>query len=139
MKRNVLLNSHLSSLVARLGHKDEFTLADAGLPVPMGIKRVDLAVSAGVPSFLEVLDALGSECVVEAVILVEELRDKNSAFHKLILTKLHEQERSQGKAISIQYLPHERFKERTGNSRAVVRTGEVTPFANCILVAGVAF
>ncbi len=139
MKRTVLLNSHLSNLVARLGHTDEFTLADAGLPVPEGADRIDLAVSAGVPAFLEVLEALNSEVMIEAAILVNELKDQSPEFHDSVLTKLKEQERSQGKTIAIQYLPHEQFKQRTGSSCAVVRTGEVTPFANCILIAGVAF
>lgn len=139
MKRTVLLNSHLSGLVARLGHMDEYTLADAGLPIPDGVDRIDLAVSAGVPAFMEVLEAMSSEVMIEAAILVDELRVGNPEFHDLVFTKLRQQERAQGKAISIEYLPHPQFKQRTGNSRAVIRTGEVTPFANCILIAGVAF
>nr|NIV37516.1 D-ribose pyranase [Anaerolineae bacterium] len=31
------------------------------------------------------------------------------------------------------------FKEQTRSARAVVRTGEFTPYANVILVAGVVF
>lgn len=139
MKRTVLLNSHLSHLVARLGHADEITLADAGLSVPEGVDRIDLAVSAGVPAFMEVLAALNSEVVIEEAILVDELRARNPGFHEQLLSRLQEQERSQGQIIAIQYLPHEQFKQRTRSSRAVVRTGEATPFANCILIAGVAF
>lgn len=139
MKRTVLLNSHLSNLVARLGHTDEFTLADAGLPVPVGVDRIDLAVTAGVPGFLDVLGALNSELMIESAILVDELKDQYPEFHETVLKKIEEQERSQGKTIAIQYLTHEQFKQRTGSSCAVVRTGEATPFANCILIAGVAF
>jgi len=139
VKRTMLLNSHLSNLVARLGHADEFTLADAGLSVPEGVDRIDLAVSAGVPAFMEVLSALNSEIVIETAILADELRAQSPEFHELLLTKLQDQERWQGKAIAIIYLPHEQFKQRSHRSRAVVRTGEATPFANCILIAGVAF
>ena len=47
MKRTALLNRHLSALVAELGHLDEITVADAGLPVPDGVRVIDLAVVAG--------------------------------------------------------------------------------------------
>jgi D-ribose pyranase len=36
-------------------------------------------------------------------------------------------------------IPHEEFKARTAAARAVVRTGEFTPYANVILIAGVTF
>jgi D-ribose pyranase len=39
----------------------------------------------------------------------------------------------------VRTVPHETFKQLTRNSRAVVRSGEFTPYANAILVSGVAF
>ncbi len=45
MKRGELLNSYLSGLIADLGHKDKIVIADAGLPVPEGVEKIDLAVS----------------------------------------------------------------------------------------------
>ena len=36
----------------------------------------------------------------------------------------------------IEAIPHMEFKKQTGASRAAVRTGEFTPYANVILVAG---
>ncbi|MCB0052121.1 MAG: D-ribose pyranase, partial [Caldilinea sp.] len=42
-------------------------------------------------------------------------------------------------AIPIRQVPHEEFKALTAQSRAVVRSGEFTPYANVILVAGVVF
>jgi D-ribose pyranase len=43
--------------------------------------------------------------------------------------------------VSIQKVSHEQFKEltRNGGNIAFVRTGEATPYANVILVAGVTF
>ena len=46
---------------------------------------------------------------------------------------------AQGKPITIEYCLHEAFKTRSRQSKAVVRSGEVTPYANIILCAGVAF
>jgi D-ribose pyranase len=41
--------------------------------------------------------------------------------------------------IPIETISHAEFKNRTASARAVVRTGEFTPYANIILVAGVVF
>ncbi len=51
MKKSTLLNSELSYLVATLGHTDEITICDAGLPIPDEVTRIDLALTHGVPSF----------------------------------------------------------------------------------------
>ena len=39
----------------------------------------------------------------------------------------------------VRAIPHEELKRLTASARAVVRTGETTPFANVVLVAGVTF
>ena len=131
MKKTTLLNSHLSTLVAQMGHTQTITLGDAGLPVPQGVPRIDLAVTAGVPRFLEVLDAVLSELTVERIILAEEIRKVSPEMHRSILRRFPN--------LPVEYVSHEDFKGLTRDSRAVVRTGETTSYANVILVAGVAF
>ena len=41
--------------------------------------------------------------------------------------------------VPIEQVSHEDFKRRTASAVAVVRTGEFTPYANIILIAGVVF
>lgn len=48
MKKGVLLNSSISSVIARLGHTDKITIADAGLPIPSSVERIDLALTQGI-------------------------------------------------------------------------------------------
>jgi D-ribose pyranase len=36
----------------------------------------------------------------------------------------------------LETIPHVEFKQKTAESKAVIRTGEFTPYANVILVAG---
>ena len=57
MKRTRLLNSELSYEISRIGHTASITLCDAGLPIPKGVKRIDLAIESGYPSFIRTLDA----------------------------------------------------------------------------------
>ena len=41
--------------------------------------------------------------------------------------------------VEISQVPHELFKQRCRDARAVIRTGECSPYANVILHAGVIF
>ncbi|MEM9633642.1 MAG: D-ribose pyranase [Pseudomonadota bacterium] len=136
MKRTPLLNRHLSRLVASLGHMDEIVVADAGLPVPEGVEIIDLAVSPGIPGFFDVLDALAHELVVEQAIFADEAAPDLTT---RLEVKLAHWAAETGKPIEHVRLPHADFKERTRLAKAVIRTGECTPYANVILVSGVPF
>jgi len=73
MKRTRLLNSELSYAVSRIGHTASITLCDAGLPIPSGVKRIDLAIERGYPSFIRTLDVLLSEMFVEEIVIASEI------------------------------------------------------------------
>ena len=64
MKRDRLLNREIVAEVAALGHTEYLCIADCGLPVPKGVKVIDISITAGKPSFLDVLDAVREELVV---------------------------------------------------------------------------
>ncbi len=131
MKKIGVLNQPLSRVIAGLGHMDELVIADAGLPIPPNTARIDLAVSAGVPAFLDVLRAVLSEMEVQGAIVAEELLQRSPQMYEALRELLGD--------VPIRTMPHEQFKTRTANARAVVRTGEFTPYANVILIAGVVF
>ena len=118
-----------------MGHMDELTIADAGLPIPASAERIDLAISEGVPSFLDVLRAVLSEQKVQTVILAQEIETYSKSMHFDILKMVEEHE----KDIEIIYIPHQEFKKRTNQSKAVIRSGEFTPYSNIILISGVVF
>ena len=44
-----------------------------------------------------------------------------------------------GEAVRVEFVTHEKLKELARHARAVIRTGEATPFANVILYSGVIF
>ncbi|MDH6591399.1 D-ribose pyranase [Variovorax sp. TBS-050B] len=131
MKRSPLLHAELSQVIAALGHGDMLVIGDAGLPIPDGPRRIDLAVARGVPRLAEVLEAVLSEMQVEAVVIADEALP-NSA------TQLPGWYPS-SLGLAPQTVSHEEFKRRSARARAIVRTGECTPYANIMLVAGVAF
>ena len=132
MKRGELLNSYLSGLIADLGHKDRIVIGDAGLPVPEGVEKIDLAVSSGLPGFIETLEAVLSEYEIEAGIMAEEIKVENPMILEATRAKLPA-------AVEPEFVSHEEFKKLTEDCRAVIRTGECSPYANIILAAGVTF
>jgi D-ribose pyranase len=131
MKKTPLLHGELSHLVATLGHGDSVVIADAGLPVPPGTRCIDLAVTRGVPSFEQVLDAVLSEMIVQHADYAAEM----STHSPQLETVLHER---LGDA-ALHSIAHDALKQRSCSARAIVRTGECTSYANVILYAGVVF
>jgi D-ribose pyranase len=135
MKRTRLLNSELSYEVSRIGHTASITLCDAGLPIPDGTKRIDLAIESGYPSFLKTLDALLSEMMVESIVVASEIHERNPLIYQAMIEIFHKQ----GMTPAITEVPHVQFKQLTRESQVIVRTGECTPYANVILRSGVVF
>ncbi|MEG0750754.1 MAG: D-ribose pyranase [Oscillospiraceae bacterium] len=132
MKKTYLLNAPLTSVIAEMGHTDTLTIGDCGLPIRGNAQRIDLALKFGVPSFLDTLDTVLTELCVERIILAKEIKTVSGELHTELL------KRFDGK-IKVDYVSHEEFKKLTENSKAVVRTGECTSYANIILVSGVTF
>nr|WP_321512812.1 D-ribose pyranase [uncultured Pseudodesulfovibrio sp.] len=139
MKNTKLINSEISYVVAKLGHFDRLTICDAGLPIPAGVQRIDLAVTEGVPAFMDVVRTVVSEMEIQGVELAEEFKDVSPELHEKLLGFFESVAIERGKPIPVSWVSHEVFKENTQKSVAVVRTGEFTPYANITLKAGVVF
>jgi len=131
MKKSGILNAPVAAVVARLGHLDTLCIADAGLPIPAGPERIDLVVRRNLPLFRDVTEMVLGEMAVQEAIVAVEMVEKSPQ----ILTEL----RKQLGDIPIRTVSHAAFKEQTKLCAAVIRTGECTPYANVILVAGVTF
>lgn len=131
MKKTGLLNQPLSEVIAGLGHFDTLVVGDAGLPIPASTRRIDLAVSAGVPRFLEVVSAILGEMQVQRAIVAQEMPARSPEAYAALRQLLGD--------IQVELVPHEELKAQTAAARAVARTGEFTPYANVILVSGVVF
>lgn len=130
MLKHGILNSDLAKLVADLGHTDQVCIGDLGLPVPTGVKKIDLAVKRGLPTFQELLDEYLEHVCVQTVYLAEEIKSENPEQLQAILSKI-------GKDCKIIYISHEELKAKNKNVKAVVRTGENSPYSNIILESGV--
>lgn len=131
MKKIGILNQPISAVVAGLGHTDTICISDAGLPIPPETQRIDLALTQGIPSFVDTLRVVLFEMQVERATIASEMLDVSPELHGAIVEMLGD--------LPIETVPHAVFKERTASARAVIRTGEFSPYANIILHAGVVF
>ncbi|MEK3730954.1 MULTISPECIES: D-ribose pyranase [Paenibacillus] len=131
MKKQGILNSHIAKVLADLGHTDTIVVGDVGLPVPPGVLKIDLAIKHGQPSFRDVVDAIAEDMVVEKVIVAEEIHAANAETLQYIHNRFQH--------CDIDACPHEELKQQMATAKAVIRTGEAKPYANCILQAGVHF
>lgn len=132
MLKTGILNPQISNVLASLGHKDMIVVSDAGLPIPSGVERIDLAWKPNEPKYLDVLKEVLKYIVVEKVILANELKTVSPEFFAEILKVLPS-------GVEIEYVAHTELKERTKSVKAIIRTGEFTPYPSIILVSGCAY
>lgn len=131
MKKTTVINSELSTVIAGMGHMDWLSIGDAGMPVPMGTKKIDLALTKQLPSFIDVLKNILAEMEVQHIYLAEEIVDQNPEQLAAIKAELSN--------VEITYVPHTQLKKDLSKTHAFVRTGEMTPYSNIILESGVTF
>ena len=133
-----LLHADLLHTLAAMGHGDELVIVDANFPATSVGRRVLHAVGASAPAVLDAvltvfpLDtvtkpaALTMAVVGDAEALPEPVREFAAVFtqHDLAEAEMGNLER-------------EAFYERAAAAFAVVRTGELRPYGNILLIKGV--
>ena len=133
MKKQGILNSDISRVLSYLGHTDRICIGDCGLPIPEETERIDLALAFGEPTFLRTLEIVAGDMKVEKIVLAEEIREQNPETLQAVEALFA------GQKIEVEFVPHEELKKQTRACKAVIRTGEVTPYANIILQSGCIF
>ncbi len=124
-----MINSHITKTLTDLGHTDTIVIADAGLPVPRDVPKIDLSLKLGVPSFEDVVVAVLEDMATEKIVIASEMKERNQKAYELM----------EKQNILVEEVSHEQLKMLTSKAKVVIRTGEATPYANCILQAGVIF
>ena len=133
MKKQGILNSDISRVLSYMGHTDCIAVGDCGLPIPDEVERIDLALEFGVPSFMDVLRVITKDMKVEKIVLAEEISEQNPK----VLGEI--KELFAGQELETVFVSHTELKKQTRECKAVIRTGETTPYANIILQSGCIF
>jgi D-ribose pyranase len=131
MKKTSLLNSQISEVISKMGHTDTLAIGDCGLPIPDETKRIDIALIKNIPGFIETLKAILTEFQIQEVILAKETFEVSPILFNDIKKTIGD--------VKITFITHKELKSQLKECKAVVRTGEQTPYANVILKSGVLF
>lgn len=131
MKKSGILNAELAETVARLGHNELIVVSDAGLPVPSNVLRIDLAVTPDVPLVETVLSLLGSEIVAERILITQEMTEHTPHVVQAVDAFFS--------GVPVETISHKQLLELLPRCKAVIRTGEFSPYANVVIDCGVTY
>ena len=133
MKKQGILNSDIYRVLSYMGHTDTICIGDCGLPIPDEVERIDLALCFGEPAFMRTLEVVAGDMKIEKIVLAEEIKENNPK----VLSEI--QAYFAGQDVEVEFVSHTELKARTHDCKAVIRTGETTPYANIILQSGCIF
>ena len=128
MLKTGILNPSINSLISRVRHTNMLVIADRGFPYWPTIETIDLALVDGIPTVLQVFDAIRSNFVIGEIIMAREFREHNTA-------SVRDQFATSIGEIPVLYEPHDDLKRRVPAAIGLIRTGDAIQYANMILVS----
>lgn len=134
MKKKGILNKDLMNAIMDMGHTDLIIIGDAGIPISRPEQRVDLAITENMPSIQQILNLVMDDLIFERVIVAQEQKDYNPLHFQAVesLTK------SRYGSMEVETMPHEDFfKEYLSKAKYIIRTGDMMPWGNVVLQAGI--
>jgi len=126
MIKTGILNPALLELLARVRHTNTLVIADRGFPFWPQVQTVDLSLVDGVPTVLQVLDALRPNFVIGRAFAAAEFQAHNPAAAQQALA-------ARFTGLPLAFEPHIEFKKRVPAAIGLIRTGDTIPYANLIL------
>jgi D-ribose pyranase len=129
MLKTGILNPHVNSLLNRIRHTNMLVISDRGFPFWPMIETVDITLVDGIPTVLQVLNAITPYYDFDQAYMANEFLAVNSENVRQDFATAF------GK-IPVQHEPHIEFKKRVPHAIGLIRTADTVPYANMILVSG---
>src|SRR5688572_7910370 len=126
MLRNGILNPHVLDLLARIRHTNTLVIADWAFPFWPEIETVDISLTHGIPTVLDVLDLITPVFQIGRIWQAEEFVAINGG------DVVERFAKSFGE-IPVTREKHVDFKKRVPLAIGLIRTGDPTPYGNIIL------
>jgi len=123
-----IINPHVLSLVARVRHTNSLVIADAAFPFWPQIETVDVSLVKGVPTVLQVAEAILANWKCGQIFMAEEFKTHNDRRHQAPFARAC-------KGVQITFEPHVDFKKRVPYAIGLIRTGDTTAYGNMILIS----
>lgn len=129
MIKHGILNPHVLSLLARVRHTNMLVIADRGFPFWPTIETVDLSLVDGIPTVLQVLDAVRANHDIFEIYMAQEFREENTP-------EVQQAFAASMAGTNVTFEPHVEMKRRVPDAIGLIRTGDTTQYANMVLVSG---
>jgi len=126
MLKSGILNPHVLDLIARVRHTNTLVISDWAFPYWPEIETVDISLTHGIPTVLDVLDLLTPVFQIGRIWQADEFVTNNTPETVARFTK------SFGE-IPVTREAHVDFKKRVPFAIGLIRTGDAIPYANVIL------
>ncbi|RYD22921.1 MAG: transport protein RbsD/FucU [Verrucomicrobiaceae bacterium] len=126
MLQTGILNPHVLELIARVRHTNTLVIADWAFPYWPEIETVDISLTKGIPTVLDVLDLLTPVFKIGRIWQAEEFLATNTS------ESIDRFGKSFG-AIPLTREAHVDFKKRVPHAIGLIRTGDATPYGNIII------
>jgi D-ribose pyranase len=129
MIKTGILNPAINSLLSRVRHTNMVVIADRGFPFWPQIETVDISLVDDVPTVLQVIAALRMNHNFTQAYMAQEFQKNNFKTLQEKFTKVL-------RRVPTKFEPHIEFKKRVPGAIGLIRTGDMTPYANVILISG---
>jgi len=126
MLKTGILNPQINSLLSRIRHTNTLVIADRGFPFWPMIETVDISLVDGIPTVLDVLNAIRPNFVIGKAWMAQEFIAHNNAKTRAAFAKALA-------GIALTHEPHIEFKKRIPHAIGLIRTGDTVQYANMIL------
>jgi D-ribose pyranase len=123
-----IINPHVLSLVAKVRHTNSLVIADAAFPFWPQIETVDVSLVKGVPTVLQVAEALLANWKCGQIFMAQEFKTHNDRRRQAAFARVC-------KGVQITLEPHVDFKKRVSYAIGLIRTGDTTAYGNMILIS----
>jgi D-ribose pyranase len=124
-----ILNPQINSLLSRVRHTNMLVIADRGFPFWPMIETVDISLVDGIPTVLQVFQAIQPNFEICEIYMAQEFIKANTPDVCQALAKATAH-------IPLRNETHVDLKKRVPGAIGLIRTGDTTQYANMILVSG---
>jgi D-ribose pyranase len=124
-----ILNPAVLSLLARVRHTNTLVIADRGFPCWPHLETVDLSLTDNVPTVLQVLAALRPDFRIAHAYMAREFKKANDTGARVRFAQALA-------GVPVRFELHANLKLRVPGAIGLIRTGDMTPYANVVLVSG---
>lgn len=128
MIKTGILNPQILSLLARVRHTNTLVIADRGFPSWPGLETVDISLVDGIPTVLQVLQAILPNFDCGRIWMAQEFLAENTHATQAAF-------QAAAGNVPISFEPHAEFKQRLPLATGLIRTGDTTQYANLVLLS----